>query len=186
MYVSGLGYHEVRLNGAKVGDHLLDPAWTCYDKRVLYATHDVTSQLHEGDNALGIMLGNGWFNPLPLRMWGFLNPRERLITGRPRAIVQLNIEYADGSATQVVSDESWRTADGPILKNSIYLGELYDARKELAGWDAPGFDDQSWHAVAIENAALGVLHAQSQPPIRITEELPALKVSEPQARRLGL
>ncbi len=179
IYVSGLGYHELRLNGGRVGDHMLDPAWTCYDKRVLYATHDVTSLLREGDNALGVMLGNGWFNPLPLRMWGYLNLRERLATGRPRVIVQLNIDYADGSTAQVVTDGSWRTADGPILKNNIYLGEVYDARKEVAGWDAPGFDDQAWRAAAIETGKPGVMRAQSLPPIRVTEELPALKVSEP-------
>ena len=179
IYVSGLGYHELWLNGGRVGDHLLDPAWTCYDKRVLYATHDVTALLHDGDNALGVMLGNGWLNPLPLRMWGYLNLRERLATGRPRVIVQLNIDYADGSTAQVVTDGSWRTADGPILKNNIYLGEVYDARKEVAGWDAPGFDDQAWRAAAIETGNPGVMRAQSLPPIRVTEELPALKVSEP-------
>ena len=178
IHVSGLGYHELSLNGGRVGDRLLDPAWTAYDKRVLYATHDVTSLLHEGDNALGVMLGNGWFNPLPLRMWGFLNLRERLATGRPRVIVQMNIEYADGSTAQVVTDESWRVADGPILRNSIYLGEVYDARKEVAGWDRPDFDDKSWRAATVESGASGILRAQSAPPIRVTEEIPAMKVSE--------
>ncbi|MEI6676823.1 MAG: family 78 glycoside hydrolase catalytic domain, partial [Verrucomicrobiota bacterium] len=146
-----------------------------------YVTHDVTALLREGDNALGVMLGNGWFNPLPLRLWGHLNLREHLAIGRPRVIVQLNIDYADGSTRQVVSDETWRTADGPILSNSIYLGEVYDARKEVAGWDAPGFDDHVWRASAIESAPGGMLRAQSAPPIRVTEELPALKVSEPSA-----
>jgi len=178
IHVSGLGYHELTLNGGRVGDALLDPAWTAYDKRVCYVTHDITSLLHEGDNALGVMLGNGWFNPLPLRMWGFLNLRERLTTGRPRVIVQLNIEYADGATAQIVTDESWRVADGPILRNSIYLGEVYDARKEVAGWDRPGFDDKSWRAATLEKNGSGVLRAQSAPPIRATEEIPAMKVSE--------
>ena len=178
IHISGLGYHELRLNGRKVGDHWLDPAWTCYDKRALYVTHDVTPLLHVGDNALGVMLGNGWFNPLPLRLWGFLNLRERLATGRPRVIVQLNIDYADGSSEQVVTDDSWHTADGPIVKNNIYLGEVYDARQEKADWDSTGFDDAGWRAVAIENAAVGALRAQALPPIRVTEELPALKVAE--------
>jgi alpha-L-rhamnosidase len=178
VYVSGLGYHELSVNGRKVGDHLLDPAWTPYDKRVLYATHDVTSLLREGDNAIGVMLGNGWFNPLPLRLWGHLNLREHLAIGKPRVIVQLNIDFADGTSTQVVTDETWRTAEGPILKNNIYLGEVYDARKEVAGWDAVGFDDGNWRAASVETTALGALRAQSQPPIRITEEIPALRVSE--------
>jgi alpha-L-rhamnosidase len=179
IHVSGLGYQELRINGSRVGDQLLDPGWTPCDKRVAYATHDVTGMLREGDNALGVMLGNGWFNPLPLRLWGHLNLREHLAIGRPRVIVQLNIDYADGTATQVVTDETWRTADGPILSNNIYLGEVYDARKEVAGWDAPGFDDHAWRVPAIESAAGGVMRAQSAPPIRVTEELPALKVSEP-------
>ena len=179
IYVSGLGYQELRLNGAKVGDEMLDPGWTSYDKRVLYATHDVTSLLREGDNALGVMLGNGWFNPLPLRLWGHLNLREHLAVGRPCVIVQLNIDYADGTSTQVVSDETWRTAEGPITNNSIYLGETYDARKERAGWDTAGFDERGWRAPAIESAPRGELRAQSQPPIRVTEELPACKLTEP-------
>ncbi|MEI6604432.1 MAG: family 78 glycoside hydrolase catalytic domain [Verrucomicrobiota bacterium] len=179
IYISGLGYHELRLNGCKVGDSWLDPGWTAYDKRVLYATHDVTPMLREGDNTLGIMLGNGWFNPLPLRLWGHLNLRKHLAVGRPRVIVQLNIDYADGTSAQVVTDETWRCAEGPITSNSIYLGEVYDARKELAGWDTPGFDDHTWQAPAIETAPLGVLRAQSQPPVRVTEEIAAIKVSEP-------
>jgi alpha-L-rhamnosidase len=179
LYVAGLGYTEVRLNGSKVGDEMLDQGWTTSDQRVLYATHDVTALLRDGDNALGIMLGNGWFNPLPLRLWGHLNLRQHLAVGRPRVIAQLNIDYADGTSAQVVSDASWRTAEGPITHNSIYLGEMYDARKEVAGWDAPGCDDAAWRAAAIETGPRGQLRAQSQPPIRVTEELAAVKVAEP-------
>lgn len=179
IYISGLGYHELRINGTKVGDHMLDPAWTSYDKRVLYATHDVTALLKEGDNALGVMLGNGWFNPLPLRLWGHVNLRKRLAIGQPRVILQMNIDYADGSTAQVVTDEAWRTADGPIVKNNIYLGEVYDARKELAGWDKPDFDDKSWREPAIESRMSGVLCSQDLPPIRVTEEIQAIKLSEP-------
>lgn len=179
IYVSGLGYHELRLNGGKVGDHFLDPTWTSYDKHVSYATHDVTKLLREGDNALGVMLGNGWINPLPLRLWGHLNLREHLTVGRPRVIVQLNIDYADGSRANVVTDETWRVAEGPIIINNIYLGEVYDARREVLGWDSPGFDDHTWQAAAVETTALGALCAQGQPPVRVTEELPAVKVAEP-------
>ena len=178
LHVAGLGYHELCLNGRKVGNSMLDSGWTAYDKRVLYATHDVTALLREGDNALGVMLGNGWFNPLPLRLWGHLNLREHLAVGHPRVIVQLNIDYADGTCAQVVTDETWRCAEGPITSNSIYLGEVYDARKELAGWDTPGFDEHAWHAPAIEAAPPGELRAQSQPPVRVTEEIAAIKVSE--------
>ena len=177
IYVSGLGYQELRLNGAKVGDHQLDPGWTCYDKRVLYSTYDVTAQLHEGDNAVGLILGNGWFNPLPLRFWGQRNFREGLSVGRPQAIMRMDIDYVDGTSEKIVTDETWRTAEGPIVKNNIYLGEVYDARNEIKGWDAAGFDDQTWKSAVVETGTSGKLEAQSQPPIRVTEEIPAKRIS---------
>jgi len=179
-YVSGLGYYEFRLNGEKVGDHVLDPGWTSYGKRVLYATYDVTAQLKRGRNALGIILGNGWFNPLPLRMWGRINPRDHLAIGEPRAIVQLVVEFADGTSQIIVTDESWRVGDGPILRNSVYLGEVYDARREQPGWDRVGFDDAHWeHAGPATEPKLGPLRAQDAPPIRITRTLKPVKLAEP-------
>ena len=137
LYITGLGYYDAHLNGRPVGDRRLDPAWTVYAKRVFYSTYDVTSLLQEGSNVLAVTLGNGWYNPLPLRMWGHLNLREHLTIGRPRLLAQLEIERADGSRTCIVSDESWKVAEGPLLRNSIYLGERYDARKEIEGWDGP-------------------------------------------------
>src|SRR5208283_431957 len=113
--------------------------WTTYSRRVLYSTYDVTAQVARGRNAVGIMLGNGWFNPLPLRMWGQLNLREHLTVGEPRAILQLAIDYVDGSSQIITTDTTWRTCQGPILRNSVYLGEVYDARHEQPGWDGPGF-----------------------------------------------
>lgn len=179
-HVSGLGYYELRLNGEKVGDHVLDPGWTSYGKRVLYSTYDVTAQLKRGRNALGIMLGNGWFNPLPLRMWGHINPRDALVIGEPRAILQLVIEFADGTSQTIVTDETWRASDGPVLRNSVYLGEVYDARREQPGWDSPGFDDSRWEtAVAATEPKLGPLCAQDAPPIRVTRTLKPVKLTEP-------
>ena len=180
LYVTGLGYHEARLNGARVGDQLLDPGWTAYEDRVFYSTYDVTAQLRGGTNCLGVTLGNGWWNPLPLKMWGRRNLRESLAVGRPRFIAQLVIESADGSIQRVVSDESWKVTDGPIRFNSIYLGEVYDARKELPGWDTPGFDDSTWRAAKPARERVGPLEAQPQPPIRITERIHAARVTEPQ------
>ncbi len=178
-YVSGLGYYELRLNGRKVGDHVLEPGWTTYAKRVFYSTYDVTPLLRNGRNAIGIMLGNGWYNPLPLRMWGHINPREHLTVGRPRAVLQLNIEYEDGSRESIVTDASWKASGGPILRNSVYLGEVYDARREQAGWDEPGFVDESWEDVVPAKESLGPLRAQSCPPIRRTTIIHPLKVTEP-------
>jgi len=179
LYVSGLGYCEMRLNGQRVGDQELDPGWTTYSKRVLYSTYDVTAQLKRGCNALGVMLGNGWFNPLPLRLWGHINPRENLTIGKPRVIAQLVAEFEDDTVQTVVTDESWKVGDGPILRNSVYLGEVYDARKEAQGWDMPGFDDSGWQPAVCAVEALGPLRAQDAPPIRVTRVLKPVKLTEP-------
>ena len=179
LYVSGLGYYEASLNGERVGDHVLDPGWTLYGKRVYYSTYDVTRQLRRGRNCLGVTLGNGWYNPLPLRMWGRLNLREHLVVGRPRFIAQLEVELADGSRRRVVSDASWRVSDGPIRRNSVYLGERYDARHEVPGWDRPGLDEGPWRPASLAAEPLGPLQAQPQPPIRIADTLEAVAISEP-------
>ncbi len=179
-YVSGLGYYELRLNGERVGDHVLDPGWTTYSKRVLYSTYDVTKQLERGRNALGVMLGNGWFNPLPLAMWGHINPRNALTIGEPRVIAQLVVEFTDGTAQIVGTDPTWRVGDGPILRNSVYLGEVYDARREQPGWDRAGFDEASWKPAAVAGAPdLGPLRAQDAPPIRVTRTLAPVRLTEP-------
>ncbi|MEK6702738.1 MAG: family 78 glycoside hydrolase catalytic domain [Planctomycetota bacterium] len=179
LHISGLGYYEASLNGRRVGDHVLDPGWTAYDHRVLYSTYDVTDQVRSGANCIGVTLGNGWYNPLPLRMWGRLDLRESLPVGRPRFIARLSLDYADGTSEVVVSDQSWKVGDGPIRFNNIYLGEIYDARLERAGWDSPGFDDSSWRKSAIATEPVGPLQPQAQPPIRITEHIPTLRVTEP-------
>lgn len=178
-YVCGLGYYELRLNGAKVGDHVLDPGWTDYSRRALYATYDVTPLLKPGPNAVGIMLGNGWYNPLPLPLFGRFNLRKVLPVGEPRAILRLEVRYADGSREVVVTDERWEVGDGPILRNSVYLGELYDARREQRGWDQPGFDDRTWRPAAPAAEAVGPLRAQTAPPIRVRHTFPAVRVTEP-------
>ena len=178
VYVTGLGYYELHLNGARVGDHELDPGWTTYSKRVLYSTYDVTEQLKRGKNAFGLMLGNGWYNPLPLKMWGKINPRDALTIGEPRAILQLVVEFSDGTSQTVVTDETWKYSDGPIIRNSVYLGEVYDARKEQRGWDRPDFKDATWAKAIIATDPIGELHAQTAPPIRITKTLTAQKITE--------
>lgn len=179
-YVSGLGYYELRLNGQRVDDHQLDPGWTSYSQRVLYSTYDVTGLLQRGSNAVGLLLGNGWFNPLPLRMWKRINLRETLTVGEPRAVLQLVVEYADGTTERIVTDETWRVGDGPVLRNNVYLGEVYDARREQPGWDQPGFDDSRWQPARLaDEPKLGRLRAQTAPPIRITRTLKPVGFTEP-------
>lgn len=179
LYVSGLGYYEARLNTRRVGDRLLDPAWTDYSKRILYSVYDVTNMIREGRNAVGIMLGSGWYDPLPLPLFGRWNLRKELPVGKPRAILRLDLEFADGSRQAVTTDTSWKVADGPVLRNSVYLGETYDARREQRGWDGPGFGDAAWAPAIGATEKVGPLHAQMIPPIRKTREVRPIKLTEP-------
>ncbi|WP_428940854.1 family 78 glycoside hydrolase catalytic domain [Fontivita pretiosa] len=145
VHVCGLGQYELHFNGARVGQDLLSPGWTHYDKTLLYDTHDVTAMLRQGRNAVGIVLGNGMYH---------VQRRNRFAKftgsfGPLKAILHLRLEYQDGTVEFVGTDETWRTHPGPIVYNSIYGGEDHDARLDPAGWDSPGFDDRNWrHAVA--------------------------------------
>jgi alpha-L-rhamnosidase len=160
VHICGLGYYELRINGEKVGDHVLDPGWTTYDKRALYVTYDVARLVRPGANAVAVILGNGWFKSRAL-------------------LVQISVESAVGKNLTLVSDESWKIADGPIVADSIYNGETYDARLETAGWDRAGFDDGAWKKAEIVPGPKGVLSAQMMPPIRITDTLVPLKMTNP-------
>lgn len=179
LYISGLGYYQASLNGNRVGDHVLDPGWTNFGKKVFYSVYDVTRQLQAGKNCLGVELGNGWYNPLPLRLFGSFNLRDHLAIGRPRFIAQLRLDYQDGSSETVASDEKWRVGSGPVRRNNIYLGEWFDAQQETPGWDRVGFNDSAWAAPGVAAEPIGRLEAQPLPPVRATEEWSAVKVTEP-------
>ena len=179
LYVSALGYVHTRLNGKAIGDHQLDPLWTRPDKRVFYCAYDVSDQIFSGDNCLAVTLGNGWYNPLPLRLWGHVNLRVRTPVGRPRFIAQLHIDYADGTREVVTSDNSWKMAPGPILRNNIYLGEKVDARRAVDGWDRAGLDDAEWTPAVVMPPPDGTLQSQPLPPIRVTTTLKPAAVTEP-------
>jgi alpha-L-rhamnosidase len=162
LYISGLGHFEATLNGKKIGDHFLDPGWTAYDKHALYVTFDVTSQLTQGANAIGVMLGNGFFY-VP-------SERYRKLTGAfgyPKMISRLLIEYTDGATENIVSDASWKAAPSPVIYSSIYGGEDYDATLEQKGWDQPGFAATSWQQALVTTGP--VLNAQSAEPLKVME-----------------
>lgn len=178
LYVAGLGYYEAYLNGKKVGDHVLDPGWTAYDKEVLYAVYDITQQINKGMNTTGVMLGNGWYNPLPLRFWGSINLRNGLTTGRPCLTAMIHLNYADGSKVVIGTDDTWQTAPGPVLKNSVYLGEVYDARLEKAGWSMYNSAKEGWQSAKLAKGPAGRLRSQMQPPIRVTAVIEPVSVSE--------
>lgn len=158
-YVCGLGLYEFYVNGAKVGDRVLEPAQTSYNKRVLYTVYDVTSLLRNNENALGLMLGNGFYG----QNMAFTSS---LQYGAPRAILLLDIRYTDGTTATIVSDPSWRASAGPILFDNIYLGESYDARLEINDWCLHSYDDSAWNLVDTMSPPGGVLLEQSVEPMR--------------------
>ena len=205
LHISGLGWYELYLNGRRVGDHVLDPATSDYIQRVLYVTYDVTDLLQAGANAVGVMLGNGWYCEPG---W------EHRYGDSPRLRLQLNVEFADGSTTSVVSGSGWKTAPGPITRNDLYGGETYDARREQPGWASIGFDDAHWDPAVDKDAPDFALTpdgkqqrstkrheggtkngngkkqegrkrqtrmvAQVMPPIRVNKKLQPVHVTQPQ------
>lgn len=189
-YISGLGYYELSLNGEKVGDHVLSPNQTNFDKRqqekwsdarignmkttVLYETHDITSALKEGENVAGMMLGNGWY----LQADRPENPQ--YLYDSPRMLVQIKIDYEDGRTEWILSDETWKTSVSPIIYNGLHSGEIYDARMEQNGWNKPGFDDSAWKNAEPVRPPTGVLKAQTSPPDRVTQTIKPVSVSQPE------
>jgi alpha-L-rhamnosidase len=180
LHFAGLGLGLANVNGSPVSDQVFDPAWTNFDKRILFRTHDVTDHLQEGENCLALMLGNGWYNPLPLKMWGNRNIRDSLPLGCPRAIALLVIDHPDGTNTTVKSGEGWKMAEGPTVRNSIYLGEERDARLDPAGWDFPEFDDTSWKPVHLTEHPLEPLMPLKMQPVRKQEPISAKAITTPQ------
>lgn len=173
VYISGLGFYELHLNGKKVGDNILDPAFTDYDDHVLYTTLDITEYLRDGENAIGVMLGNGWYNMPTRASWGFNLAPWR---AHPTLKCQIEITYTDKSRKVIVSDETWKYAFGPIQFNSIRQGETYDANKEIEGWDIADFDDSKWNYVNVVRGPAGKLVSQMLPPVKVIKEFPPKKI----------
>ncbi|MCP5062424.1 MAG: family 78 glycoside hydrolase catalytic domain, partial [Ignavibacteriae bacterium] len=175
VFVTGVGFYELYLNGNRIGEHLLAPAKTNYRKEILYDTYDVTEVLNEGNNAVGIHLGNGWFNPYkkwwrPYRMQWF---------GAKRAYFQLHVEYQNGRKEIITSNNKWKEALGPVLYNCIYDGEVYDANKEINNWTSVNFNNSSWTNVNIVESPGGKLTSQTMPSIKITQTLNPVMKTEP-------
>ena len=175
VYVSGLGYYELLLNGEKVGDRLLDPAFTRYDKRVLYSAYDVTENLRKGDNALGVMLGNGWYDMFSRGVWAFDHAPWR---ADPTFILQLEVSFEDGSIERIVSDELWKCAPGPIIFSEIRQGEWHDARREHPGWASPKFDESAWFDVRPVRGPEGRLTATMMPATKIRQTFKPKSIKE--------
>ena len=163
LYATGLGQDEVRLNGKKIGNDELAPGWSEYHKTIFYDTYDVTANLQPGANAIGVLLGNGMYRVLKTE------GRYTKFTGTygpPKCALRLHLEFADGQATDIVTDATWKTLPGPVVFSSTYGGEDFDARHEPLGWDRPGFDDAQWQPAALADGPGGKLQPEIAPPLR--------------------
>ena len=175
IYICGLGQYELSANGVKVGNVLLAPGWTKYDKTCLYDSLDLTSYLTNGNNAIGVMLGNGMYNVQA-------SSRYTKFTGSfgpPKVIAQIHLFYTNGTSQIIASDSSWLTTSGPITFSSVYGGEDHDARLLPAGWNQAGFNATNWSPAVVTNGPGGTLRGQSHaaPPIVATQTLQPIKTN---------
>jgi alpha-L-rhamnosidase len=175
--VCGLGQFELRINGANVSDAVMEPSWTAYAKTCHYVTYDVTQALVQGNNAVGVMLGNGMYNvPANSRYTKFTGS-----FGAPKVILRLQMDFADGTSDTLVSSPAWKVAPGPITFSNIYGGEDFDARQEPAGWDRPGFADGAWAGATAVAGAGPALVARYAPPVKVMQAFLPAGVTQPQS-----
>ncbi len=172
-YIAVAGLYELFINGKRIGDHRLDPTYTRFDRRNLYVIYDVTENLHQGENAVGVLLGNGWYNHQSTAVWYFDKAPWR---ARPKFCMDLRVTYADGSVETIVTGPDWQTALSPVIFNSIYTAEHYDARLEQPGWDRPGFDAAEWRNAQATGAPSKNITAQVLHPIRNVTKIPAVEM----------
>lgn len=165
LYITALGLYEAYLNGQRVGRDVLTPGWTDYHNRVRYQVYDVTPLVVEGPNAIGAILGDGWY-------CGHVAWYGRQLYGdRPRLLAQIHCTLADGRTTIIPTDSTWKTAFGPILESDLLMGESYDARLEFPNWDKPGFADARWQPAEVFEAPDAALVANNGPAVRRIQEL---------------
>jgi len=175
-YASALGLYELHLNGRKIGEQVLAPEWTDYDKRMSYQTFDVTDALTEGPNVAAAFIAPGWF----AGQIGIQPPTTQAYGERPAFLLQLEVTYEDGTVETVVTDAAWKgSGDGPITNVDFFAGTRYDARREVPGWDQPGFNDAAWPYVQLAGERAGRLVPQYSDPVRITQELKPVEITEP-------
>jgi alpha-L-rhamnosidase len=174
-YIAVGGLYELYINGQKIGNHRLDPMYTRFDRRTLYVSYDVTNQLQQGKNAIGVLLGNGWYNMQSIAVWNFDRAPWR---NRPTFCMDLKITYDDGTTAIIATNDSWKTHYSPITFNSIYTGEHYDSRLELPGWNTPNFDDKDWKEVDLRAAPSKQIVSQVMQPIRNVDEIAAKSINK--------
>ncbi|WP_129115350.1 family 78 glycoside hydrolase catalytic domain [Halegenticoccus tardaugens] len=160
MHVAAVGYGELYVNGDRIGDQRLDPAWTDYERRILYTSHDLTDTLNDGSNTVGLWLGRGWFAKSSSYWIG---------DGSPRARAMLTVEFEDGTTRRVTTNADWEATDSPILENDIYDGETYDSRTDEDGWCSSNFDASHWDSATVVDAPGGTLRPERIQPMRVVE-----------------
>ena len=165
LYVSGMGHYKLSINGTGVGNAEFAPGWSEYDKTVYYNVFDVTQLLATGDNAIGVLLGNGMFNVQRMGRYSKLQTS----FGPPQMLLRMEINYADGTQQVIKSGQDWKYDFSPITFNTIYGGESYDARLEQTGYDRAGFDDTKWRNAVLTEGPKGRLTVQTVQPVRIME-----------------
>ncbi|WP_298365962.1 alpha-L-rhamnosidase [uncultured Lutibacter sp.] len=170
VYICGLGYYELYLNGQKVGDHVLDPAPSNYDKQAYYVNYNITEQIKSGKNAFGIILGNGFYGQNISWSRDPESNKKGVSYGSPAVRCMVKLNYTDGTSSDFYTDENWKEATGPIVFNNIYGGDTYDARYELGAWNSVGFNDEKWGKVKITNPKLKKVSAQQIPAIKKLKE----------------
>lgn len=169
-YITAHGLYEAQINGKRVGDAYFTPGWTSYNKRLQYQAYDVTDLLKQGDNAIGITLGNGWYR-------GNFSFASKNLYGKDIALLfQLEIAYTDGTTASVVSDGTWRSSTGAIRYSEIYDGEMIDARLEKMGWTSPGYNDAAWSAVKTATFSKDILIATYNEPVKKQETFQPVKI----------
>jgi alpha-L-rhamnosidase len=171
VYVTSHGLYEMHLNGKRVGDQVFTPGWTSYNKRLQYQTYDVTALLQRGENAAGVILGDGWYRGFI----GFSGQRNKY-GNRGALLAQIEIVYQDGHRETVGTDAKWKSATGPILLSEIYNGETYDARLEKSRWTQAAFADNDWSGVKVVDLPKTVLVAPAGPPVRRIQEIKPVRV----------
>jgi len=173
LYATALGVYEFHLNGRRVGDHVLAPDWTDYNKRVRYQVYDVTSMVRPGANTLAGLVGHGWYSGRigngGYQAWGKV----------PALFAQLEITYTDGTVDRIVTDSSWKVHPCPIISSDLMLGESYDARREIPGWDQPGLSLADWTPATVRTEPSRSLDAQVDQPVRETAELHPKAMTQP-------
>ena len=176
VHISGLGHYELSINGQKIGNSEFAPLWSDYDKTVYFNTYDVTENINQGENALGVVLGNGMYNVSGDRYTKFLES-----FGPPTLMMKLKLHYEDGTTEELKSDESWKYESSPIVFNCIFGGEDYDANLEQNGWDMPGFDDSEWKPVVIQKGPSGRLRPQLASAVKVQKAFDIKSIEEPVA-----